>query len=137
MESSRTRPAAESGRGSARAAKPAGPPEGDYDLLTAALIGAVIGASATLLLRPPRRAPTTRRLVADAARAVGRDVRRQVPRGGRRASGWASEHLRPEEIRDQVGGFVSAARDAINDAVEEELRDLRKSIRRQRRKLGI
>jgi len=36
-----------------------------------------------------------------------------------------------------VGGFVSAARDAINDAVEAELRDLRKSIRRQRRKLGL
>jgi len=32
---------------------------------------------------------------------------------------------------------VAAAREAINDAVEEELRDLRKSIRRQRRKLGI
>src|SRR5215216_605730 len=115
MESSRSRPAPESGRGSARAGTGAGAREGDYDLLTAALIGAVVGASATLLLRPPRRKPTTRRLVADAARAVGRDVGSRAGAPVRKGAAWASDLFRPEDVRDQIGGFIAAARDAIND----------------------
>jgi hypothetical protein len=142
MESSRTRPAEESGRGSGRAGTRAGPPEGEYDLLTAALIGAVVGASATLILRrPAKHRPTARTLLSDAAyvarQGVGRRGRRGARRAARRGAEWAGEHLRPDELREQVGGYLAAARNAINDAVEEELRDLRKSIRRQRRKLGL
>jgi hypothetical protein len=33
--------------------------------------------------------------------------------------------------------LVESARDAINSAVEDEIRDLRRSVRRQRKKLGL
>ena len=44
---------------------------------------------------------------------------------------WDSEPV--EAIRD----YADSAREAIADTVEEELRDLRKAIRRQRRRLGV
>jgi len=106
-----------------------GAPEGEYDLLTAALIGAVIGASATLLLRRPQRVPTHREL---ALRSLKRG-RKSMGAGAHGAAGA----IDPAALRGQVGEFLESAREAINDAVEHELRDLRRSIRRQRRKLGV
>ena len=122
------RPAAK-GRGSDPAGRPAAPHEGEFDLLTAALIGAVIGASATLLLRRPQRPPSRSEM---AMRAVKR-ARGPVRRGAK----WAAVNLDPAALGGQVGEFVESARDTINAAVEAELRDLRRSIRRQRRKLGV
>ena len=47
----------------------------------------------------------------------------------------------PEQIREEIEStmrdYPSTARDAIDHFVEHELRDLRKAIRRQRRKLGL
>jgi gas vesicle protein len=97
-------------------------------LLTAALIGAAIGASATLLLRRPQRVVPRRGVIA----AAGAGARR-AGQGARRAA----EQLHPDELRDHLHRFVESARDAINDAVADEIRDLRKSVRRQRKKLGI
>src|SRR5215207_3552918 len=82
MESSRTRPAAK-GRGSDPAGRPAARHDSEYDLLTAALIGAVIGASATLLLRRPQRPPSRAEL---ALRTVQRAARGPVRRGAK----WAA-----------------------------------------------
>jgi len=96
------------------------------------LIGAAIGASATLLLRGAPRAPARRPVLATARRRVKR-AGESTAAGAR----WAADHLRPEELRDQLGGMVESARDAINSAVEEEIRDLRRSVRRQRKKLGL
>jgi hypothetical protein len=66
---------------------------------------------------------------------------------GRQASGgaaWArhrrediAEHLSPDEVSGQVRKYLGEARDRISDAVEDELRDLRRAIRRRRRKLGV
>lgn len=42
-----------------------------------------------------------------------------------------------EEAREQVADYIETARDAIADTVESELRDLRRAIRRQRKKLGV
>lgn len=42
-----------------------------------------------------------------------------------------------EEIGERVGEMLSSARDRIDETVESELADLRKAIRRQRRKLGL
>lgn len=55
----------------------------------------------------------------------------------RRGAKWAAGNLDPAALGGQVGEFVESARDTINAAVEAELRDLRRSIRRQRRKLGV
>jgi hypothetical protein len=40
-------------------------------------------------------------------------------------------------VREELGDALDSARDAVADVVESELRDLRKAIRRQRKRLGI
>jgi hypothetical protein len=42
-----------------------------------------------------------------------------------------------EEIRDHVRDYLGKAQEAIDDVVETELKDLRRAIRRQRKRLGI
>lgn len=55
---------------------------------------------------------------------------------------WAAERGedlwdRTEDVREQVADYVGHARDVIDDAVESELRDLRRAIKRQRKRLGV
>jgi gas vesicle protein len=101
--------------------------EEQYDLLTAALIGVALGAAAALLVNAavPRDTPTRR--MRKAVRRGGKVMRR----GGRAAL------AAPEAVRHQLGEYLDSAREAIADTVESELKDLRKSIRRQRRRLGV
>jgi hypothetical protein len=42
-----------------------------------------------------------------------------------------------DEIANRVEGYLDTAREAIDDAVSNEVQDLRKAIRRRRRKLGL
>jgi hypothetical protein len=42
-----------------------------------------------------------------------------------------------DEIVNRVEGYLETAREAIDDAVSNEVKDLRKAIRRRRRKLGL
>src|SRR5688500_7866686 len=61
-----------------------------YDLLTAAVLGAMIGAGAALLLR---RGPTGRRPLTPIARAAGGaaiTAARLAGKGGRRGARWAA-----------------------------------------------
>jgi gas vesicle protein len=147
--------------------------EQQYDLLTAALIGAAVGAGITLLLR---KGPSGRRPVGPLARyagrgaalaglagfegarwAGGRGLEGARWAGGRAAEGarWAAPRAkrgfnsameRGEELIDripvgdvveQVRDYVDTARGAINDVVKDELDDLRKAVRRQRKRIGI
>ena len=114
--------------------------DAQYDLLTAALIGAAIGATATLLLR---RGPSGDRPIVPAARAMRRGAQWAGKRGLEGAR-WAADRgeelwdrVPREEIADTLGGYLEGARKAIDDAVEDELKDLRRAIRRQRKRLGI
>jgi hypothetical protein len=57
---------------------------------------------------------------------------------------WAREHggdlvdqIPTDRIEREVRETVGEARDRINGFVHHELRDLRKAIRRQRRRLGV
>jgi pyruvate/2-oxoglutarate dehydrogenase complex dihydrolipoamide acyltransferase (E2) component len=114
--------------------------DAQYDLLTAALIGAAIGATATLLLR---RGPSGTRPVTPVLRGAkwaGRGAMAASAAGAR----WAREHgeelidqIPTERIEREVRETVGEARDRINGLVQHELRDLRKAIRRQRRRLGV
>ena len=116
------------------------------DLLTAAVLGGVIGAVAGFLLRPR---PRPRGVLAALEMAPGRTGRgaRQVRKLGKRAAGgaeWVRERgadvagaLSPDEVKDHLREYLGEARERITDAVEEELRDLRRAIRRRRRKLGV
>lgn len=103
--------------------------EHQYDLLTAALLGAALGAAATLLIGTgvSRRQPRS-------------PVRRALRQGGK----WASTRsaaiggaLRPDALRGQMGDVLSSARESIADVVDSELRDLRKKLRRERRRIGL
>ena len=147
--------------------------EQQYDLLTAALIGAAVGAGITLLLR---RGPSGSRPVAPLMRyagrgaalaglaglegakwAGGRGLEGARWAGGRAVEGarWAGPRAkqgfrtavdRGEELIDripvddmveQVRDYVDTARDAINNVVKDELNDLRKAVRQQRKRIGI
>jgi hypothetical protein len=147
--------------------------EQQYDLLTAALIGAAVGAGITLLLR---KGPSGRRPVGPLARyagrgaalaglagfegakwAGGRGLEGARWAGGRAAEGarWAGprakrgfnsamergeeliDRIPVDDVVEQVRDYVDTARGAINDVVKDELDDLRKAVRRQRKRIGI
>ncbi|HEX6632231.1 MAG TPA: YtxH domain-containing protein [Gemmatimonadaceae bacterium] len=101
--------------------------DAQYDLLTAALIGVAVGAGAALLISasmPHRPPPTPMRR---AWRKGAKVVRKQGVMG----------LVAPEALRDQVKDYLDSARDTVTDTVESELKDLRRAIRRQRRRLGL
>jgi hypothetical protein len=118
--------------------------EHEYDLLTAALIGATIGAGLTYMLK---RGPSGSRPVSPVMRGLGRSARwagRHASRWGKRGGRWAAdrghdmwERVPRDEIAEHMSEYIGRAREAIDDAVESELKDLRRSIRRQRKRLGI
>lgn len=56
------------------------------------------------------------------ARDAGSDLWERIPR---------------DEIREQVRDYAGRAREAIDDAVASEVRDLRRAVRRQRKRLGL
>ncbi len=118
--------------------------DAEYDLLTAALIGLTIGAGLTYVLR---RGPSGRRPLTPALYGVGRGARwagRHAAAAGAKGARWAAEHgedlwdrIPRDAIRNEVKQYVGRARETIDDVVESELRDLRRAIRRQRKRLGI
>ena len=147
--------------------------EQQYDLLTAALIGAAVGAGITLLVR---RGPSGRRPLVPVLRysgrgaalagvavmecekwAGGRGLEGARWAGSRAAEGarWAAprarrgfdtaverggeliERIPADDMVNQVREYVDTAREAINDVVKDELNDLRKAVRRQRKRIGI
>jgi hypothetical protein len=63
---------------------------------------------------------------------------------GRRGARWAAkrggelwDRVPVDDMREEIGDAVDAAREAVADVVETELKDLRKAIRRQRKRLGV
>lgn len=115
-----------------------------YDLLTAALIGLVIGVGTTLLVR---RGPSGRRPVSPVLRGAALGAKwagAGAARLGARGAAWARDtgeelwdRIPRDEIRDHVREYLGKAQETIDDAVEHELRDLRRALRRQRKRLGI
>jgi hypothetical protein len=108
--------------------------------LTAALLGAAIGAGTTLLLR---RGPSGRRPLAPAWRMARDGARRgaQLASRGARAA-WergndAWDRIPRDAIQERLSEYFDSARDTIEHVVESELKDLRKAIRRRRRKMGL
>jgi len=147
--------------------------EQQFDLLTAALLGAAIGAAVTLLFRT---GPSGRRPIAPMLNAAGRGARfaglagvegarwageraapgaRWMADQGREGASWAGKRatkgyraarergaeliddLPLDDVTDSVRDYVDSAREAINDVVRAEMSDLRKAVRRQRKRIGI
>lgn len=74
------------------------------------------------------------------AKRGAREGARLAERGARYAWGRgvdAWERVPREEIEGKLRDYVDSARDAIEQAVEHELNDLRRAIRRRRKKLGL
>ena len=114
--------------------------DAQYDLLTAALIGAAIGATATLLLR---RGPSGERPGAPVLRGA-KWAGAAALRGGAVGADWARarggeliDRIPTDQIEHDVRETVSAARDRIDGFVRSELGDLRRTLRRQRKRLGV
>jgi hypothetical protein len=118
-------------RGSAREREDETGLDGNYDLLTAALLGVAIGVGTTLLLR---RGPSGRRPIAIGASGATLPLRLA---GRSMAGAFRDPPTRREAVERQVRSFMHAARDRIDDAVESELRDLRGALKRQRKRLGL
>jgi hypothetical protein len=131
-------------RVSVRARVGDGTREAEYDLLTAALIGATIGAGLTYMMR---RGPSGRRPLTPVMERVGQGATwagRNAARLGKRGAHWAAErgeamwdNVPRERIVEQVSDYVTRAHDAIDDAVASELKGLRRSMRRQRKRFGF
>lgn len=118
--------------------------DAQYDLLTAALMGVAVGAGLTFMLR---RGPSGRRPIAPALSGAGRGLAwagKHAWRASRDGATWAGERgdemwdkVPRDEIRRSVRHGLSSAKESIDDAVEAELRSLRRSIRRRRKQLGL
>jgi hypothetical protein len=68
----------------------------------------------------------------------------QALRGGAAGASWAKsrggellDKIPTEEIEESVRETVSEARDRIDGFVRSELTDLRRALRRQRKRLGV
>lgn len=133
-------------RGGARparrpAARSASVSEERYDLLTAALLGVAVGVTATMMLRGGRSAArmVVRPKGALAVARHGRDVLEEgLERAGRKASklmGRGGSAI--SDTAEELGRYLGSAREAIDGVVADELRDLRRAIRRQRRRAGL
>jgi len=128
----------------------AGSHEEDLDLLTAALIGLTVGVGITMLIH--NRRPLGRSLVrgaelagrgarvASLAGVAGAQMAGKAARGARhgydRGVEWAGD-LSLSGLGEQLQDYFEAAKGAIEDTVSGELQDLRKSVRRRRRRMGI
>jgi hypothetical protein len=126
-------------RGSARTGRigtPVDKRDRQYDLLTAAMLGAFVGAGAALLLR---RGPGGSRPIEPAWRAAraGAKMAKRASRFAwdRGVDAW--DKIPREEIADNIRDYAESARESIDEFVHSELDDLRRAIRRRRKKLGI
>jgi hypothetical protein len=147
--------------------------EQQFDLLTAAVLGAAVGAVITLIFRT---GPSGRRPIGPMLDATGKGAK-WAALAGLEGARWAGDHAAPagrwaaergrerarwaakktargykaarerteeladaipmDDIADSVREYVDGAREAINDVVRAEMNDLRKAVRRQRKRIGI
>ena len=80
------------------------------------------------------------RWVADRGRDGARWAGKQSARGyhaARERGEELVEAIPVDDIADSVREYVDGAREAINDVVRAEMTDLRKAVRRQRKRIGI
>jgi gas vesicle protein len=108
-----------------------------YDLLTAALIGAAVGVSATLLLRGGIRGGSRRAAAIEPALRAARRVGTKGARWARERGEALWDRVPHDDIADTFKGYAETAREAIDRAVDSELRGLQKQLRRQRRRMHL
>lgn len=78
--------------------------------------------------------------LASLAGAASADIARRAARGAKRGYDRGmemAEDISLDGVGEQLQDYFEAAKAAVEDTVSGELQDLRKSIRRRRRRLGI
>jgi hypothetical protein len=104
-------------------------------------LGVVVGTGLTLLLRrgPRGRRPAT--VMAHAARRGAVQAGRSGAAGARNLARHGErllDALPPvDEVGEAIGEYLETAREAIDDVVAREVKDLKKAIRRKRKRFGI
>lgn len=86
------------------------------------------------------RAAPGARWAADRGREGGRWAAENSARGYKAARERGEElvdSIPMDDIADGVREYMEGAREAINDVVRSEMTDLRKAVRRQRKRIGI
>lgn len=103
-------------------------------------MGILVGAGIALLFR---RGPRGSRPIGTVVRGAGAGAA-YAGRYGRKGLRWAADRgeelwdrVPRDEIAEQVGDYLESARETISDTVSEELAELRKAVRRQRKRLGV
>lgn len=128
------------GRGSGTARRSRENAREEYDLLIAVALGAAIGAGLALLVR---RGPDGRSPAYIAARAASRGAAKAGHYGAkgakrvRKRGAELMDSLPFDDIGENLGSYLEAARETIDDAVARELKGLRKAVRRQRKRFGV
>ena len=107
-----------------------------YDLLTAALLGAAVGAGLALLAGGGRSKPSTFGEVLRDASGHTRRLAGQAARGAATRGAKMARDL-GDDASDSVRRYAGDAREAIDEAVAREVRELRRAVRRQRKRLGL
>jgi hypothetical protein len=109
-----------------------------YELLAATVVGVLAGAGIALLVHQTRgKRRSVERAIGRLPRLRGRS---RTGRRGRHAAERAATLLQQvplEGIGEALGAQLAAARAAIDEVVAEEVKDLRKAIRQQRKRLGV
>lgn len=95
-----------------------------------------MGASAALLLR---RGPSGSRPLVMGVRGVARGAQAGYKGARRMVGGRESllDRIPLDSVKEHVEDYLGRARERIDDAVEGELRSLRRAIRRQRKRVGL
>ena len=103
--------------------------------MTAAAIGLAVGAGVALVIGGLRRESPSAILMKPVHRHL-----KQARSAGRAGARWASRQAHdaadsfgPDAIRD----YLESAREAIDGVVEDEVRGLKRAIRRRRKQLGL
>ncbi len=126
------------------------PRQDTLDFLTAFAVGTVLGVGATLLLQPDNspKARVARELkpYKKQLRKGYKDVSRSVSRGLRTGSESATDLTSEvigagrellKEFRSEVADILEQARADLGDIVADQAKDLRRSARRTRGKVGL
>lgn len=126
------------------------PRQDTLDFLTAFAVGTILGVGATLLLQPDNstKARVARELkpykkqFRKGYRNMSRSVSRGLKSGSESASDLTTDVIGTgrellKEFRSEVADILEQARAELGDLVEDQSRDLRRTARRTRGKVGL
>ena len=109
------------------------------------LMGVAVGTAVTMVLRRGPQGSRPAGMLLTAAGAGATTAGKWAGRGARRGAEWLGdqgEALRDrmpsmDDVAGEISDYLAAARETISDTVSDELRDLRKAIRKQRKRIGV